>query len=232
MTCDPNPRVNPMTPPSFWNLGPILDFTGLTSKLCSQTHALRLLDSKDGKGWCWNWSSNTLATWCEEPTYWKRPWCWKRLKAEIEWGRGWAGWIASPTQWMDMSWNKLWEIVKDREAWCTTIHGIARSQTQLSCWTTVVLMAMERSEGWISESLGKEIENIHVSISTLRMYLIFWLNKGDIGICILKTTTKTKRQKKNVFLIDWILPTFCLHPHHVTNCFRKQITVSYLHCRT
>ena len=33
---------------------------------------------------CWNWSSNTLATWLEEPTPWKRPWCWERLKAKGE----------------------------------------------------------------------------------------------------------------------------------------------------
>ena len=26
------------------------------------------------RDWCWSWSSNTLATWCEEPTHWKRPW--------------------------------------------------------------------------------------------------------------------------------------------------------------
>ena len=31
------------------------------------------------KEWCW--SSNTLASWCEELTHWKRPWCWERLKA-------------------------------------------------------------------------------------------------------------------------------------------------------
>ena len=30
---------------------------------------------------CWSSNSNTLATWCEEPTHWKRPWCWERLKA-------------------------------------------------------------------------------------------------------------------------------------------------------
>ena len=29
------------------------------------------------KTWCWNWNSNTLATWCEEPTHWKRLWCWE-----------------------------------------------------------------------------------------------------------------------------------------------------------
>jgi len=33
------------------------------------------------KDWCWSWSSNTLAPWHEEPTHWKRPWCWERLKA-------------------------------------------------------------------------------------------------------------------------------------------------------
>ena len=27
------------------------------------------------KDWCWSWSSNTVATWCDELTYWKRPWC-------------------------------------------------------------------------------------------------------------------------------------------------------------
>ena len=27
------------------------------------------------KDWSWNWSSNILATWCEEPTYWERSWC-------------------------------------------------------------------------------------------------------------------------------------------------------------
>ena len=33
------------------------------------------------KDWCWSWSFNTLATWGEELTHWKRPWCWERLKA-------------------------------------------------------------------------------------------------------------------------------------------------------
>ena len=32
----------------------------------------------------------------------------------------------------DMSLSKLWGIVKDREAWCAAVHGITKSQTQLS----------------------------------------------------------------------------------------------------
>ena len=52
------------------------------------------------KDWCLGWSANTLATWCEELTHLKRPWCWERLKVKGEGGgRGWHGWILSLTHW-------------------------------------------------------------------------------------------------------------------------------------
>ena len=52
------------------------------------------------KGWCWSWSSNTLATWCKQLFHWERPWSWERLRARGEGeNRGWDGWLASLTQW-------------------------------------------------------------------------------------------------------------------------------------
>ena len=52
------------------------------------------------EGLRWSWSSNTLAIWCEEPTHWKRPWCWERLRGKGERSdRGWDSWMVSSTQW-------------------------------------------------------------------------------------------------------------------------------------
>ena len=80
------------------------------------------------KDWYWSWNFNTLDTWCEELTHWKRPWCCERLKAggkEDDRGgeeddRGWDGWMASPTRW-------TWVWVNSRSWWWTGRPGVLQS---------------------------------------------------------------------------------------------------------
>ena len=63
------------------------------------------------KDWCWSWSSNTLATWCEELTHCTGPWGWERLKAGGEGDdRRWDCWMVSLTQqtWVWASSGSWW----------------------------------------------------------------------------------------------------------------------------
>ena len=51
--------------------------------------------------------------------------------------RGWDSWLAWLTDSMDMNLSKfLWETVEDRGAWCAAVHGVVKTQTQLSNWAT------------------------------------------------------------------------------------------------
>ena len=78
-----------------------------------------LQSSKIGKTnlpWC-----NTLASWCEELTHWKRLWCWERLKAGGEGdNRGQDGWMASPIRW-------TWVWASSGSWWWTGKPGMLQS---------------------------------------------------------------------------------------------------------
>ena len=105
------------------------------------------------KDWRWSWNYNTLDTWCEELTHFKRPWCWERLKVGGEGDdRGWDGWMASPIwwTWVWVSSGRWW-----REAWCAAVHGVTRSRTRLSNWTDQTLW----TRGPLYSSVGQNFTN-------------------------------------------------------------------------
>ena len=54
-------------------------------------------------------------------------------------GRQRTRWLNGITDLVDMILSKLWEMVRDREAWCASVHGVTKSQTWLSNCTTAFL---------------------------------------------------------------------------------------------
>ena len=70
--------------------------------------------------------------------------------------------IIEPEKWlcletMDMNLSKLREVVKDRKAWSAAVHGVTKSQTQLSDWTTTNqgIASATRTEVWNCSDLGR-----------------------------------------------------------------------------
>ena len=92
--------------------------------------------------------SYTLATWWEKLIYWKRPWCWERLKAGGEGDdRGWDGWLASLIHWTWVWANsrRWWRMAKPgvlqsmgsqrvRHNWVTGQQQNKEARTFLYCW--------------------------------------------------------------------------------------------------
>ena len=95
------------------------------------------------KEWCLSWSSNTLATWCEEPTHWKIPWSWERLREEEEEGdRGWDGWMASLTQqtWVWASYGRWWRMGKPGNVCVLCCMEFSPQFKNTVCWPLHPLM--------------------------------------------------------------------------------------------
>ena len=189
----------------LWNCGIRKDLRVPWTARRSNQPILKEISPVHWKDWCWSWNSNTLATSCEKLTHLKRPWCWERLKAGGEGdNRGWDGWMASPTQWTWV-WASFKELVMDREAWCIAVHGVTKSQTQLSDWTESHLTSPLYLENpiettnhckikqcphfhfvnhpvmsfWVSDSLWTFCFSLNrISISSKVLWISFWQMMG------------------------------------------------------
>ena len=96
------------------------------------------------KDWCWNWSSNTLTTWCKELTQWKRPWCWEKIDSGRRRGRqlGWDGWVASLTQctWVWVSSGSWWWTGRPGVLQSMELQRVGHDSTELN-WLYLLLWA-------------------------------------------------------------------------------------------
>jgi len=97
----------------------------------------------------------------------------KDLDSGKDWGQEEKGlqkmrWLDGITDSVDMSWRKLWEMVKDRVVWHAAVHGITKSQTRLSDWITTTI---NHSCVFIAWSLAK------ISLGQYSSFGLFFLKK-------------------------------------------------------
>ena len=102
-----------------------------------------------------------FTTWCKEPTHWKSPWYWERLKAGEGDNRGWDGWLTSPTQW-------TWVWVNSRSWWWTGRPGVLQSMGSQRIGHDRVT---ELNESWVTSRSGVHVrvfsDQINIQISRL-----------------------------------------------------------------
>ena len=124
------------------------------------------------KDWCWSWNSNTLATWFEELTHQKRPWCWEILKAGERDSRGWDGWMASLTQW-------TWVWASSKSWWWTGRPGVL--------WSLGSQSDMTEQLNWTHRKCG---------IALFKEKKRILCMSADLSLCHLHRKTSVRKYSK------------------------------------